>query len=141
MGIVASYCTLCNPISTDIYIIAYGIVNILNIQQSCTHDQPLTMLCTVANEHFHFKYYNVVYCHVLWALLLCAMGTASYCMLWTAMCCEQYCVVTEALLCGTSTAASYVAMCCYIFMLWALLHIFYICCIWYHSNVMLHLHT
>ena len=32
MGTTASYSALCNPISTDIYIIAYELVNTSNIQ-------------------------------------------------------------------------------------------------------------
>ena len=47
------YCRFILPdvitsISTDIYIIAYELVSILNIQHSHLHDQPLTMLCTAA---------------------------------------------------------------------------------------------
>lgn len=121
-------------LSADNYIVAYGLVNILNIQHSDAHDQFLTMLCTAIcfvlwAFFLHLSY--VAYCCVLWALPLCAMSTASwlYCMHmdyhvpWTLPYCAiwalllliiVYCVLT----CALGRAALCQRYCC--FMYWML---------------------
>ena len=59
------YCALCNLVSADNYIVAYGLVNILNIHHSHAHDQSLTMLCTPGMFYRMSIYASYILCSIL----------------------------------------------------------------------------
>ena len=83
----------------------------VNCSMSCTMGTAVSYIaCCVlphvlCHGHCHFLLLYAIYCHVLWALSLCAKGTtASY----IVYCALQYCYM----FCVNSTAAPYSICCC-----------------------------